>query len=201
MPNIVSQCREWIPTSTSERTGGLKKPKCWEWITPTTGMIKILTVLLIQGVEGHTHGQFVWKQSPVKSSKQEFSSNVSKRSSAREKNEPTTSKNFNWPSHWKLTRRFPQNFVFWFTELFLVVLNFLSCKFVTTLFRILKKIEFLFYSNVVVILTSSIYIYFLRSLESGLFFVDEFLKMIPSIFFGKRCEIRFDDTKYKLTSR
>ena len=103
-------------------------------------MIKILTVLLIQGVEGHTHGQFVWKQSPVKSSKQEFSSNVSKRSSAREKNEPTTSKNFNWPSHWKSTWRFPRNFVFWFTELFLVVLNFLSCKFVTTLLRIFKKI-------------------------------------------------------------
>ena len=42
--------------------------------------------------------------------------------------------------------------------------------------------------------------YILRSLESGLFFVDEFLKMILSIFFGKRCEVPYDDTKYKLTS-
>ena len=42
--------------------------------------------------------------------------------------------------------------------------------------------------------------YILRSLESGLSFVDEFLKMILSIFFGKRCEVRYDDTKYKLTS-
>ena len=63
-------------------------------ITPTTRMIKILTGLLMQGVEGHTHGQLVWKWSPVKSSKQEFSSNVIRRSSAREPNEPITSKNF-----------------------------------------------------------------------------------------------------------
>ena len=52
-----------------------------------------------------------------------------------------------------------------------------------------------------VILTSSIYIYILRSLESGFFFVDEFLKMIPSIFFGKRCGIRFPFLLRKLTSR
>lgn len=30
-------------------------------ITPNTRMIKILTGLLMQGVEGHTHGQLVWK--------------------------------------------------------------------------------------------------------------------------------------------
>ena len=42
---------------------------------------------------------------------------------------------------------------------------------------------------------------FLRSLESGFFFVDEFLKMIPSIFFGKRCGIRFPFLLRKLTSR
>ena len=80
MPNIVSQCREWIPTSTSERTGGLKKTKMLRLNNPNNRDDKDSDRL----AHSRCRGSYTWTTC-VKSPKQEFSSNVSQRSSAGEK--------------------------------------------------------------------------------------------------------------------